>query len=106
MPRITFLPANKTVEVTEGTSLLEAALENGINLTHNCGGVCACTTCHVIIRQGEDKLSEVEAAEDDRLSMAEGLTLHSRLGCQAIVEEDGDIVVEIPQITSRLSHDD
>ena len=105
MPQITFLPAGKTFSVTEGTTILEAALENGIPLTHNCGGVCACTTCHVIIRDGEDSLSEIESAEDDRLSMAEGLTLHSRLGCQAIIGS-GDVVVEIPQITSRLSHDE
>ena len=104
MPRVTFLPANRTVEVTDGTSILEAALENGIELMHNCGGVCACTTCHVVVRDGGENLSEMELAEDDRLSMADGLTMHSRLGCQAVVE-DGDVTVEIPQISSRLSHD-
>ena len=104
MPKVTFLPIDRTVEVTEGTSILEAALENGIDLTHNCGGVCACTTCHVIVRKGDDNLSEMEFDEDDRLSMAEGLTMHSRLGCQAIVE-GGDVTVEIPRISSRLSHD-
>ncbi|HOT36365.1 MAG TPA: 2Fe-2S iron-sulfur cluster-binding protein [Candidatus Latescibacteria bacterium] len=104
MPRITFLPADVTVEVSEGTSILDAALDNGISLTHNCGGVGACSTCHVIIRDGEDSLSEITQAEDDRLSMAEGLTLHSRLACQAFVGTE-DVVVEIPVITSRLSHD-
>lgn len=104
MPNVTFIPANKMVEVTEGTTILEAALENGIALMHNCGGVCACTTCHVIVREGEENLSEMELDEDDRLSMAEGLTMHSRLGCQAIVER-GDVTVEIPHVTSRLSHD-
>lgn len=99
MPKVTFLPMGKTVEVDPGTTILEAALENDIDLEHNCGGVCACTTCHVIVRQGEEHLSEMEDAEDDRLSMAEGLTMHSRLGCQAVVE-DGDVTVEIP-ITSR-----
>jgi len=99
MPKITFLPLKKTVEVDPGTTVLEAALENDIDLEHNCGGVCACTTCHVIVRDGEEHLSEMEDAEDDRLSMAEGLTMHSRLGCQATVE-NGDVTVEIP-ITSR-----
>ena len=95
MPGITFLPAGITVEVEEGTSILEAALQNGIDLEHNCGGVGACTTCHVIIRNGEDNLSEMSDEEEDRLSMAEGLTMHSRLGCQARIE-GGNVVVEIP----------
>ena len=95
--KITFLPLNKTVEVAAGTSILEAALENRVELEHNCGGFCACTTCHVIVRSGEEHLSEMDDCEDDRLSQAEGLTLHSRLGCQSIVEdEEGEIVVEIP----------
>ena len=83
--RITFLPANRTVEVEPGMSILEAALENGIKLEHNCGGFCACTTCHVIVRKGGEILSEMEDCEDERLSMAEGLTIHSRLGCQSII---------------------
>jgi len=95
--KVTFLPLKKTVEVEPGTSVLEAALENHVDLEHNCGGFCACTTCHVIVRSGEEHLSEMEDCEDDRLSQAEGLTLHSRLGCQAIIEDDeGEIVVEIP----------
>lgn len=95
--KVTFLPAGKTLEIEPGASILEAALENGIDLEHNCGGFCACTTCHVIVRAGEDHLSEMDDDEDDRLSQAEGLTLHSRLGCQAIIENsDGDLTVEIP----------
>lgn len=94
MAKITFLPENKTVEVPEGTSILEAALENDIWLEHNCGGFCACTTCHVIVRSGEENVSEMEDEEEDRLDTAEGLTLTSRLGCQARVT--GDVVVEIP----------
>lgn len=95
--KVTFLPSGKTLEIDPGTSILEAALENDVDLEHNCGGFCACTTCHVVVRRGEDCLSEMEDNEDDRLSQAEGLTLRSRLGCQAIVEEgDGEITVEIP----------
>jgi ferredoxin, 2Fe-2S len=103
--KVTFLPLNITVEVDDAEypladhgkpgSLLDIALAKGIELEHNCGGSCACTTCHVIVREGEDRLSAMEQDEEDRLDTAEGLTLHSRLGCQAIVR--GDVVVEIPK---------
>jgi 2Fe-2S ferredoxin len=66
----------------------------GVELEHACGGVCACTTCHVIVKEGDENLSEMDDEEQDRLDMAPGLTLHSRLGCQAVVK--GDVVVEIP----------
>jgi 2Fe-2S ferredoxin len=103
--KVTFLPLNVTVEVDDTKypladhgrpgSLLDIALANNVDLEHNCGGSCACTTCHVIVREGEDRLSSMEQDEEDRLDTAEGLTLHSRLGCQAIVR--GDVVVEIPK---------
>ena len=103
--RVTFLPLNKTVEVDDSRypladhgkpgSLLDIALANGIELEHNCGGSCACTTCHVIVREGTENLSEMAEDEEDRLDMAEGLTIPSRLGCQAVVR--GDVVVEIPE---------
>src|SRR5437667_12740230 len=102
--RVTFLPQGKTVEVDDTKypladhgkpgSLLDIALANRIELEHNCGGSCACTTCHVIVREGEANLPEMQEDEDDRLDTAEGLTIHSRLGCQAVV--GGDVVVEIP----------
>ena len=103
--RVTFLPLNKTVEVDDAKypladhgkpgSLLDIALAHEIHLEHNCGGSCACTTCHVIVREGKENLSEMEEDEEDRLGMAEGLTIHSRLGCQAVVR--GDVTVEIPK---------
>ena len=103
--KVTFLPLNVTVEVDDTKypladhgrpgSLLDIALANNVDLEHNCGGSCACTTCHVIVREGEDQLSPMEQDEEDRLDTAEGLTLHSRLGCQAVV--CGDVVVEIPK---------
>ncbi len=103
--RVTFLPLGKTVEVDDAAypladhgrpgSLLDIALAHDIHLEHNCGGSCACTTCHVIVREGEANLSEMQGDEEDRLDMAEGLTIHSRLGCQSVVR--GDVVVEIPQ---------
>jgi 2Fe-2S ferredoxin len=73
---------------------LDVAENCGVELEHACGGVCACTTCHVIVKEGDDNLSEMDDEEQDRLDMAPGLSLHSRLGCQAIVK--GDVVVEIP----------
>lgn len=105
MHRVTFLPLNKTIEVDDSKypladhgkpgSLLDIALANGIELEHNCGGSCACTTCHVIVREGAENLSEMVEDEEDRLDLAEGLTIRSRLGCQAVVR--GDVVVEIPE---------
>jgi 2Fe-2S ferredoxin len=102
---VTFLPANVTVEVDDQAypladhgkpgSLLDIALAHDIALEHNCGGSCACTTCHVIVRAGEEHLSAMEPDEEDRLDMAEGLTIHSRLGCQAVVR--GHVTVEIPR---------
>ena len=103
--RVTFLPAGTTVEVDDERypladhgkpgSLLDIALAHGIELEHNCGGSCACTTCHVVVREGEQNLSEMEDDEEDRLDTAVGLTIRSRLGCQAVVK--GDVTVEIPE---------
>jgi 2Fe-2S ferredoxin len=104
MPKVTFLPANQTFEFESGKlpyadhgnpeSLLDIALNCGFHLEHACGGSCACTTCHVVVKKGEENLSEMEEDEADRLDMAADLTLHSRLGCQAVVK--GDVTVEIP----------
>jgi 2Fe-2S ferredoxin len=77
-------------------SILDVALNFAIPLEHNCGGNCACTTCHVIIRGGEQNLSGKEDLEADRLDLAPGVTLHSRLACQAVVR--GDVVVEIAPV--------
>ena len=95
MPNVTFLPAGKTASVPRGTSILDAADAAGIELPHNCGGVCACTTCHVWIEQGGETLSELGEREDDKLNEAAGLSPSSRLGCQARVG-DADVVVRIP----------
>ena len=102
--KVTFLPVNRTVEFDPETlpyhehglkgSLLDIAMNFGVHLEHACGGNCACTTCHVVVKQGENNLSPMDDDEQDRLDMAADLTLHSRLGCQAIVK--GDVVVEIP----------
>jgi len=92
--KVTFLPLNITVEVDDSKypfgdhglpgSILDIALANDIHLEHNCGGNCACTTCHVIVKEGMEHLSEQTEEELDQLDEAEGLTLTSRLSCQAL----------------------
>lgn len=102
MPRITILPhaeycpEGDTVEAPRGTSICEALLDNGIPIEHACEMVCACTTCHVVVKQGFDSLGEMDEAEEDLLDRAWGLTPTSRLSCQAILS-DQDVVIEIPK---------
>jgi 2Fe-2S ferredoxin len=79
-----------------GESLLELAMEHGINIEHACGGVCACSTCHVYIEQGGDNLAESSEAEEDRVEEAPGLQRNSRLACQCIIEREGAIKVRVP----------
>ncbi len=93
MPKVTFLPSNQVFEGSEGESVLDVAINNDVPLQHACGGFCACTTCHVIVKSGEQNLSPMEDEEEERLERATGLTLHSRLGCQAKLH--GDVTVEI-----------
>jgi len=95
VPKVTFIPDQRAVEVPRGSSILQAAEAAGVELPHNCGGVCACTTCHVWVEEGFATLSEVEEREDDKLNEAAGLSPSSRLGCQARVG-DADVVVRIP----------
>ncbi|MFH1262890.1 MAG: 2Fe-2S iron-sulfur cluster-binding protein [Pseudomonadota bacterium] len=105
--KITFLPMNVTVEVDpekvpygrdgQPGSILDIALAHGIDLDHSCGGVCACSTCHVIVQRGFDTIPESGEEEDDQLEQAPGLTPHSRLGCQAVPNGECDLVVEIPE---------
>lgn len=104
--RVTFLPENKTVEFEHGKldykehgkpeSLLDVALNFGVKLDHACGGNCACTTCHVVVRKGKELMSEMDDDEADRLDMAADLQLESRLGCQAQITKPGEVIVEIP----------
>ncbi|MFO0860818.1 MAG: 2Fe-2S iron-sulfur cluster-binding protein [Phycisphaerales bacterium] len=77
-------------------TLLELALENGINIEHACGGVCACSTCHVHVEQGMKSLTEATEAEEDRVEEAPGLSRNSRLSCQCEIIGDGPIVVRVP----------
>jgi 2Fe-2S ferredoxin len=104
--RVTFLPENKTFEFEHGKlpyqdhgkpeSILDVAMNFGLHLEHACGGNCACTTCHVWVKQGRELLSELEDDEADKLDSAADLQLSSRLGCQAVIKKPGKVVVEIP----------
>ncbi|MBK1693079.1 ISC system 2Fe-2S type ferredoxin [Ectothiorhodospira mobilis] len=104
MPRIVFLPHEElcpegaAVQVEPGISICDAALKNGIEIEHACEKSCACTTCHVYVREGLDSLNEPSEAEEDLLDKAWGLEPDSRLSCQARVGEE-DLVVEIPRYT-------
>ena len=96
---VSFLPQNIVVSAHAGDTLLDAALDNGIPLCHECGGNCDCTTCHVIVEAGETRLSVMEEVEKDRLTSAEGVTPHSRLSCQAILL-GGEVTVRIAEETN------
>ena len=109
MPKVTFIRNGKetTVEFEPGQlpyhehglpeSFLDVAMNFGIPLEHACGGSCACTTCHLFIREGMQNLSDMEENEADRLDTAWDLRTNSRLGCQAVIR--GDVVVEFPMYT-------
>jgi 2Fe-2S ferredoxin len=108
MTRITFLPhpeicpEGKTIEAEPGTGICQAALDAGIPIEHACEQSCACTTCHVIIREGFGSLEPADDREEDMLDKAWGLEPESRLSCQAKVG-DTDLVVEIPRYTINLA---
>lgn len=108
MPKIIFLPHEKfcpegaVVEAEAGENICAVALRNGIEIEHACELSCACTTCHVILRQGADSLEPPDELEDDMLDKAWGLEPDSRLSCQACVADE-DLVVEIPKYTINLA---
>lgn len=90
------------IKAVEGESILEAALDAGIHIQHNCGGVCACTTCHVYIEEGMENLSEMEEKEQDRIDLADNVKLESRLACQCQVY--GRVKVFVPDQSVYLGH--
>ena len=98
MPHATLCPEGKTIEAAPGTSVCEALLENGVEIEHAYDMSCACTTCHVIVREGFEALDPATEKEDDLLDKAWGLELTSRLSCQARMTES-DVTVEIPKYT-------
>src|SRR6187200_3751471 len=98
LPHTEICPDGKTFDGSPGVSLLDNLLEQGIDVEHACEKSCACTTCHVIVREGFDSLPPSSEDEDDLLDRAWGLTPVSRLSCQAIVA-DADLRIEIPRYT-------
>ena len=98
LPHDTLCPEGKEIEATPGTSLCDTLLDHGIEIEHACEKSCACTTCHVIVREGFDDLEPATDREDDLLDKAWGLELTSRLSCQARVG-DTPLTVEIPRYT-------
>jgi len=107
MPQLIFLPHEElcpdgaVFEVEPGITICDAAIENGIEIEHACEKSCACTTCHVIVREGFDSLDESSELEDDMLDKAWGLEPESRLSCQALVADE-DLVIEIPKYTINM----
>jgi 2Fe-2S ferredoxin len=104
MPKIIFLPHEEVcpegavIETEPGVTICDAALANDIEIEHACEKSCACTTCHVIVREGYDSLNEPSEDEEDLLDKAWGLEPESRLSCQAVVDTE-DLVIEIPKYT-------
>ena len=89
--------------VEDGQSLLELALKNDIDLHHNCGGVCACSTCHLYVETGEDVIEELSDKEEDFIDRAINPRLNSRLGCQCVLQDgDGEVIVKLPDQTQFL----
>ena len=107
MPKVIFLPNEElcpegfVAEAGEGETILDVALKNDIEIEHACEKSCACTTCHVVVREGFDSLEESDELEDDMLDKAWGLEPESRLSCQACVADE-DLVVEIPKYTINI----
>jgi 2Fe-2S ferredoxin len=98
LPHAELCPQGTELQAAAGSTICEVLLENDIHIEHACDMSCACTTCHVIVREGFSSLNEADENEDDLLDRAWGLEPHSRLSCQAIVAQQ-NLVVEIPKYT-------
>jgi len=98
LPHAELCPEGAVIDAEPGTSICNALLNNGIEIEHACEQSCACTTCHVIVREGFDSLVDAEEDEEDMLDKAWGLEPNSRLSCQAEVADE-QLVVEIPRYT-------
>ncbi|MDA9221586.1 ISC system 2Fe-2S type ferredoxin [Methylophilaceae bacterium] len=102
LPHQELCPDGDVIEAKNGDSICDTLLKNHIEIEHACDKVCACTTCHVIIREGFDTLPPSDDLEDDMLDKAWGLSPKSRLSCQSIIQND-DITIEIPKYTVNLA---
>jgi 2Fe-2S ferredoxin len=102
LPHVELCPQGAVVEATPGTSICDALLDNDIDIEHACEKSCACTTCHVVIREGFETLEAAEELEEDLLDKAWGLEPTSRLSCQSLVTET-PLVIEIPKYTINMA---
>jgi len=102
LPHVELCPDGAVIEANKGESICENLLDNNIDIDHACDKVCACTTCHVIVREGYGSLNSPQENEEDLLDKAWGLEPLSRLSCQAIVG-DTDLVVEIPKYSINMA---
>ena len=112
MAKVTFLFEDEKIEsvvvenAEKGYSILEIAEDNDVHLNHNCGGVCACSTCHIYVEKGEESLEEISDKEEDFVDRAINPRLESRLGCQAVILEDSaEITVTIPDQSQIIGHE-
>lgn len=101
LPHAQICPEGATIDAAPGTSICDAALNAGVNIEHACEKQCACTTCHVVVREGFGSLAPAEEGEEDLLDKAWGLEPQSRLSCQAQVGQE-DLVIEIPKYTINM----
>ncbi len=101
LPHEEICPEGAVIEVEPGISICDAAQENNIEIEHACEKSCACTTCHVLVREGFDSLEEATELEEDYLDKAWGVEPDSRLSCQAVVADE-DLVIEIPKYTINM----
>jgi 2Fe-2S ferredoxin len=102
LPHPELCPEGDVIEAKQGESICNTLLKNHIDIEHACDQVCACTTCHVIVKEGFNSLNPSEENEDDMLDKAWGLTPQSRLSCQAVVQ-DQDLTIELPKSTINLA---
>lgn len=112
MAKITFRFEDKNLEdkvvenVEAGFSILEITEDHDVHLNHNCGGVCACSTCHIYIDKGEDKIEEISDKEEDFIDRAIDPRIESRLGCQCVIlDQDAEIEVTIPDQSQIIGHE-
>jgi 2Fe-2S ferredoxin len=105
LPHAELCPDGAEIDAAEGVSILDTLLEHGIEIEHACEKSCACTTCHVVVRDGFDSLDEAEEKEEDMLDKAWGLEATSRLSCQTKVR-DADLVIEIPKYTINYAREE
>ncbi|MBI5898392.1 MAG: ISC system 2Fe-2S type ferredoxin [Rhodocyclales bacterium] len=101
LPHVELCPDGAVIDAAPGTTLCDAMLGNDIEIEHACEKSCACTTCHVVVREGFDSLTEAEEIEEDLLDKAWGLEPTSRLSCQAVVGQT-PLVIEIPKYTINM----